>query len=112
MTQQFILLLHEDPAVFASVSPAQMQAIVAKYVAWSQQLGAEGRIAAGHKLEDGTGRLIRAGSVTDGPYAETKEIIGGLFIINASGYDDAVAIAKTCPHCEFGTVEVRRIEQT
>jgi len=112
MQDQFILLLHENPAAFAEVSPAEMQAIVAKYVAWSQRLAAEGRLAGGHKLEDGTGRVLRAGTVTDGPYTEAKEVIGGLFVIHAAGYDDALAVARTCPHAEFGVVEVRRIERT
>ena len=87
-----------------------MQAIVAKYMAWRQKMGDAGRIAGGHKLQDGTGRVIRGGVVTDGPYTEAKEVIGGIFVINASSYEDAVEVARTCPHCEFGTVEVRETE--
>lgn len=87
-----------------------MEAIVAKYMAWRQEMGANGRITGGHKLQDGTGRVIRGGAVTDGPYTEAKEVIGGIFLINAADYDDAVTVARTCPHCEFGTVEVREIE--
>jgi hypothetical protein len=107
---QFILFLHEDPAAFADVSPAEMQAIIQKYIAWNETLARKGQLAGGHKLEDGTGRVIRAGVVSDGPYTEAKEVIGGIYLIEASGYDEAVAIARTCPHCEFGTVEVRLIE--
>lgn len=106
--KQYILFLHENPESFADASPAEMEAIVGKYIAWRQQHAA--RIVAGHKLQDGTGRVIRAGVITDGPYTEAKEVLGGVFLITASGYDDAVALARTCPHCEYGVVEVREIE--
>ena len=106
--KQYILFLHENPEAFAGVSPAQMQAIVAKYKAWRGQHAAS--ITGGHKLREGEGRVIRAGVVTDGPYTEAKEVLGGIFTIMAAGYDDAVALARTCPHVEFGAVEVREIE--
>jgi len=107
--KQYILFLHENPEQFAGVSPAEMEAIVAKYIAWRQQHAA--RIVDGHKLQDGTGRVIRGATITDGPYTESKEVLGGIFLITAAGYDDAVALARTCPHCHFGTVEVREIDQ-
>jgi hypothetical protein len=107
--KQYILFLHENPETFAEVSPAEMEAIVGKYIAWRAQHAA--RIVEGHKLQDGSGRVIRAGAITDGPYTEAKEVLGGIFLITATGYDDAVALARTCPHCEFGAVEVRQIDQ-
>jgi hypothetical protein len=106
--KQYILFLHENPETFATVSPAEMEAIVRKYMAWRQQHAA--RITGGHKLQDGTGRVIRGGVVTDGPYTEAKEVLGGVFQIMAADYDEAVTLARTCPHCEFGVVEVREIE--
>lgn len=108
---KFILFLHEDPAAFADVSPEQMQAIIQKYIAWNQTLAQKGQLAGGHKLEDGTGRVIRAGVVSDGPYTEAKEVIGGIYVIEAPDYAAAVEIAHTCPHGEYGTVEVRLIEE-
>jgi hypothetical protein len=109
---QYILLLHEEPAAFANVSPTEMQAIIHKYAAWSQQLAQAGHLRGGEKLEDGTGRVIRAGVVSDGPYTEAKELIGGYFVIEAADYEQAVALSRSCPHCEFGTVEIRQIEPT
>jgi len=51
-------------------------------------------------------------AITDGPFAEAKEIIGGYFIVQANSYDEAVGLAKDCPHLDFGTIEVREIEIT
>lgn len=110
---QFLLLLHEPAdSPFASMSPAEMQAVIERYTAWSAKLAAEGRIAGGNKLHDGTARHITKLGVIDGPYPETKEIIGGYFLVKAANYDDAVAIALTCPHLDFGRIEVREVELT
>jgi hypothetical protein len=49
-------------------------------------------------------------AVTDGPFTEGKEVMGGLFVIEAGSYDEAVAIADGCPHLDFGSIEVREIE--
>ncbi len=110
----YMLLLHEDPAVFADVSPAEMQTIIQKYGAWATKLAAEGRLVASSKLQDGTGRALRAVngkfSVTDGPYTEGKEIIGGYFTIKAESYDHAVELSQGCPHVEFGVVEIRETD--
>jgi hypothetical protein len=104
---KFYLLLHENPAAYANVSPAEMQAIVGRYVAWRKENAARGSVLGGHKLDDNNGRYLQKGRVHDGPFTEGKEIIGGLFIIQAEDWAGAEAIARTCPHCEFGAVEVR-----
>lgn len=115
---QFLVLLYDSPAAlerFSRLSPEEMQACIEQYVAWSERLAAEGRLVATEKLRDGTGRVLRgrggAPVVTDGPFAETKEVIGGYFLIRAANYDDAVDVVRSCPHLEWdGTVEVREIE--
>lgn len=110
---EYILLLHEDPSQYAAMSPADMQAIIEKYKLWSDTTGAKGQLLGGHKLADSGRRIsMRAGAiaVTDGPYAETKEVIGGFFHIRAASYDEAVEISKTCPHVANGVVEVREID--
>lgn len=110
----YLLFLREDPSVFEHVSPAEMQAIIQKYTDWKRRLQEAGRLTGGEKLQDGTGRVLRktAGqtSITDGPYTESKEIIGGLFEIRAEDYEAAVAIAGECPHLEYGAIEIREIE--
>ncbi|MGA7239651.1 MAG: YciI family protein [Bryobacteraceae bacterium] len=115
---QYILMLHSDPAVFRTenMSPQRIQEIFGKYKAWRDRMAGEGKLAGGNKLENETGRLMRAenGSgkihITDGPYAESKEIIAGFFVLKAESYEQAVKLASDCPHLEFGTIEVRRIE--
>lgn len=112
---EFMLLLEETPADFAAVSAEQMQDIIERYVAWRQAVEASGRRITGHKLKDEGGKRLarQAGalSVTDGAYAEAKEVIGGIFIIEADSYDEAVRIAADCPHADYGRITVREIER-
>jgi hypothetical protein len=113
---QFILLLHDNGSFDPSLSPDEMQAIIQRYVAWRAKVQQNGRAVAGHKLHDGEGRVMRgSGSslkVTDGPYAEAREVIGGLFIIEAASYDEVVELTRDCPHLEFGTIEIRQVQPT
>jgi hypothetical protein len=113
---QYLLILRDDPAVFHQMSPQQIQQVFAKYGAWRAQLQEAGRLAGGNKLEDGTGRVLNAGPssgmrITDGPFAESKEVIGGYFMVNADTYEDAVELCRDCPHLEYGAIEVRRVEK-
>ena len=75
----------------------------------------KGQLKGGHKLVDGTGRIMHSAggklSVTDGPFAEAKEVLGGMFIIQAENYDQAVAIAGDCPHLDYGSIEIRQIDR-
>ncbi len=110
----YLLFLHEDPSAFAHVSPEEMQAIIQKYTSWKQRMQSNGVLTRGEKLQDGTGRVLRRTtgniSVTDGPYTESKEVIGGLFEIRAENYQAAVEAAQDCPHLEYGTIEIREVE--
>ena len=86
-------------------------------MAWSQKLGAEGKLVGGQKLRDEGGRHLSGYNgdfrVTDGPFAEAKEVIGGFFSITAADYDEAVEISKECPHLKYGgRIELREIEPT
>lgn len=111
---QFMLILFENPGDFAKMAPEDIQKVIEKYGAWGEKLGMTGKIAGGHKLtEDGGKRLDRAGSkiaVTDGPYTESKEVIGGIYIVKAADFAEACEIAKTCPHMEYGRIEIRQID--
>src|SRR5689334_5244953 len=84
----YILLLHDTGTMPEGMSPAEIQAVIQRYVAWRQRVQAGGRRVEGHKLRDGSGRTVRgatgAPTVTDGPYAESREVIGGLFLIEAA----------------------------
>jgi hypothetical protein len=111
---QYTLLLRGEKDRLAHLAPSEMQAIVARYSTWIDELGAAGKLGGSHKLRDGQGRVLRKTAskivVTDGPFTEGKELMGGLFVIEAASFDEAVAIANGCPHLDFGSVEVREIE--
>jgi hypothetical protein len=110
----FIMLLH-DAGFPDDISPEQIQAIIQRYVSWRQKIQQNGRKVQGHKLTDGHGRVMRGAGqtrVTDGPYAEAREVIGGLFILEAGSYEEVVELSQDCPHLEFGTIEIREVDPT
>ncbi len=111
----FMLLLHESTTRRPELGPAEIQAIIGRYVAWADAMRAKGRLVAGDKLEDGGGRVLRreGGKVIakDGPYAEAKEVVGGYFVLEARDHDEAVELASGCPHLELGgTIELRAVQ--
>lgn len=113
----FILLLHHPvsaPPAF-SFSPERKAAVTKEYMAWGDRLRAEGRLKAGEKLTVDAGRVLRAAGdrimTTDGPFAESKELLGGFFLIAARDYDEACRTAESCPHFKYGgSIEVRQID--
>jgi hypothetical protein len=113
---KFMLLLHDRPRAFAKMSPEDMQQVVQKYVAWGRKLRARRLLAESHKLTEDAGRVMRRARgrvlVTDGPYAESKELLGGYFIVKAKDYEAAAETARDCPHLDYGgTIEVRQVDQ-
>lgn len=95
------------------VTPQQKQEAMERYQAWFKRLEASGHLVQyGQPLDPASGRVVRdkAGTVSDGPYAETKDIVVGFSIIKADDLDQAVALAKECPiFDQGGMVEVRPI---
>ena len=115
---RYVLFLHQMPADYASVTPAQMTDMIARYSAWSRDLREKGVMKDGLKLTNDGGRhLHRSGkgiTVTDGPYSEAKEVLGGLFVIEAADDPAAEAVAQSCPHLAampHSWVELRRIHE-
>ncbi len=111
----YMLFLHEQPADYSQFSAEQIQGVIAEYVAWRHKIEAEGKLVGGEKLKDEGGRHISGANgslrVTDGPYTEAKEVIGGYFTISAADYDEAVETAKGCPHLKYGgRIELRETE--
>lgn len=93
-------------------SPERAQQMMQKWITWMKELGAKGHIKdQGHPLER-TGKLVKGQqkAVTDGPFAETKDIVGGYTLIEARDLDQAAELSKGCPIFEAGGhVEVRPI---
>jgi len=97
-----------------ALSPEQIQKVVADWAAWFERLTREGKAIGGHPLAPEGKTVSGAGgrNVADGPFAESKEAIGGYFYLRVSGMDEAVAIARQCPGLDFGvTVEVRPVAE-
>ena len=95
-----------------SLSPEDMQKVASDWMAWFKRLTDEGIATAGAPLE-GEGKVVSGKSgrvVADGPFAESKEAIGGYFILKVGTLEEAVAIAKQCPGLPHGAVvEVRPV---
>lgn len=103
---EFLLLMQGDDST--GISPDEMQARMQGYMTWMQKMAADGVIKAGQPLEPSGALLESADSiVTDGPFLEPKEIIGGYIIINAETLGAAIEIAKGCPLLEHCRIMVR-----
>jgi len=108
--KKFLILLREDLAAVSQLTPEQMEADIAEYMAWVEGLRQQGRHVMSDPLET-TGALVSKNKIeTDGPFIESKEAISGFFIILAKDMDDAISVTKTCPIFKYeGSVELRPI---
>lgn len=112
MSSQKYLFLHRSPpasgAPSSPPSPEQMQAMFATWNAWKEKFK-DNIVDWGDKLQRG-GKVVSAASVSDGPFVESKEVIGGFMIVRAASMDEAVAIAQAMPSMEPGSrIEVREM---
>jgi hypothetical protein len=108
---KYVLLILDTPNE-PSPDSAEYGAWYAEVGAWYEKWGASGKLDAGAQLQGtATAKTIRAGAVTDGPFMETKEVLGGYSVLDVDTIDEAVDIAKTWPGVDRGwiTVEVRPV---
>jgi hypothetical protein len=107
---QYLILIYEDEASYQTATPEVYGEILqahADFSAGVEKLGAT--VLGGEALQPtGTATSVRGSEVTDGPFVETKEALGGYYVIDAPDLDTALAVAKTCP-ARFGGVEVRPV---
>lgn len=116
---QYVMLLWGDEDAWANQDPASAQAAMDDIIGWYERWQSDGKVVDGGAELDTSrkARTIRpahAGEpvVTDGPYLESKEVIGGILILDADDLDEAVAIAATWPGIRYGdSVEVRPVMQ-
>ncbi len=103
---KFLLLLQVSPNRFNDLSPEQIQKIIGSYIARREDLVRRNKMLGGEKLTNEGGKQLKNENgkvtVTDGPYSELQEVLGGFFMIQAADYAEAVEIAKTCPHILSG----------
>jgi hypothetical protein len=107
---EYVILICEDESGYATGSPDVAQQVMEAHVRFAQQVEEKGgKIVAGRALQPtSTATSIRSDVVTDGPFTETKEALGGFYMIEARDLDHALDIAKLCP-APFGGVEVRPV---
>lgn len=111
---QYLLMLFSDPSYFASMPAAQMQETAAAYNAYAETLRQSGHLLGSNRLRPAsTATTVKVANgkskVLDGPYSESKEQLGGYFLIDVPDLDAAISWAARCPGASHGTVEVRPV---
>ena len=113
-TQNEYMLLFRGTHWDKGLSPEEIQKMVTQWYAWFERLTQEGKCKAGHPLER-EGKIVsgrKGRTVADGPFAESKEAIGGYFLLQVDDLNEAVEIAKQCPGLDYGIdVEVRPVAE-
>ena len=96
---EYLILIYEDESGYATASPEVLQEVMEAHNRFAEQVGEQGgKIVGGNALQPTpTATSIRGDVVTDGPFAETKEALGGYYLIEARDLDHALDIAKLCP---------------
>lgn len=112
---KYLLILRGDAtADYSQFTPDDFAKILGEYEAWGEKLVKQGRLEAGHKLQDQGGKVMtpKGGKVTvkDGPYIETKEVVGGIYLVKANSYDHAVKLCEGHPNFRFGSIEIRELD--
>lgn len=107
---QYLMLIYEDEAWYEAASPEELAEVMAEHEAFSAGVPRHGAsIVGGEALQPtSTATSVRGGEVTDGPFVETKEALGGYYLVEAPDLDTALAVARTLP-ARYGGVEVRPI---
>jgi hypothetical protein len=108
--QNEFMLIFRNTDWHKGLSPEEIQNVASQWMAWFKRLTEQGKAASGRPLEP-KGKIVSGKGgrvVADGPFAESKEAIGGYFLLTVNSLDEAVAIAKECPGLAYGAkVEVR-----
>jgi hypothetical protein len=111
-TQKAYMLIFRGTDWYKGLSAEEMQKVTDAWLTWFKGLMDQGKVTAGNPLE-GEGKIVSGKNgkvVADGPFMESKEAIGGYFLLQVDSMDDAVAIAKQCPGLPYGIrVEVRQL---
>jgi hypothetical protein len=109
---KYLLLIYDEEQNFAKMSQAELGQMIGEYRQFSESIQKSGNYQAGAQLQPtstATAVRVRDGKrlVTDGPFAETREQLGGYYLIEAKDLDEAIGIAARIPSSKRGTIEVR-----
>ena len=109
---KYLALIHTSDSAWAALSETEREAFYSEYEAFAGEAAAAGKLLGGHELQPATtATTVRVRGdetiVSDGPFAETREQIGGYFLFDCDSIDEAVALAAKIPGARHGAVEVR-----
>ncbi|MCC7704214.1 YciI family protein [Janthinobacterium sp. GW460P] len=111
---EYMILIYADEARYEVMQEGQMASLMAEFASYTQALEAAGVLRGGAELapvRSATSVRVRNGKpvITDGPFAETKEQLGGYYLLACADLDEALAWAGRCPAAALGTIEVRPV---
>jgi hypothetical protein len=111
---QYMLLIYNDEQGWAAMSDDERNAVFGDYLAFTSSIRESGNFVDGAPLQPtstSTSVRVRSGDqlVTDGPFAETKEQLGGFYLVEAENVDEAIELAARIPGARYGTIEVRPV---
>src|SRR3954447_12214692 len=111
---RYVLMICSDESAMAAMGPDEAAASTAEYMAFGEEMGKRGVLQGGERLHPtttATSVRVRDGEVvtSDGPFAETKEQIGGFYLVDCKDIDEAIEVAAKIPGARVGTIEVRPI---
>ena len=112
---KYLCLIYDEEKKLGAMSKSESDAFMGEYFAFTEDIKKSGHYLGGEALQPvntATSVRVRSGkmSTTDGPFAETKEQLGGYYLIEAKDLNDALQVASRIPSAKFGTVEVRPIQ--
>ena len=110
----YLLLIYTNEAEFAGLPPGEIKKVTDEYMEFTKSIVQAGQFKAGDRLKPASSAStvrVRNGkaAITDGPFAETREQLGGYYLIEAKNLDEATAIAARIPGARFGSIEVRPV---
>jgi hypothetical protein len=111
---RYLCLIYENEAAWSALPPAESDAIMSEYFQFTDDIRKNGKYLAGEALQPtatATTVRVRNGkiSTTDGPFAETKEQLGGFYLIEAVDLNDAIQVASRIPSARMGSIEIRPV---
>jgi hypothetical protein len=114
LAMQYLLLVYANEAEMAARTPAAVQSLSAEYMEYTKAIIQGGQFKAGDRLRPTSAAStvrVRNGKVvtTDGPFAETREQLGGYYMVEAKNLDEAIALAARMPGAKVGSIEVRPV---
>jgi hypothetical protein len=113
---QYLLLIYDNEKLWETMTEADGKKVMGEYFAFTEEIKKAGKYVAGDALQPthtATTVRVRDGKrlTTDGPFAETKEQLGGYYLVEANDLDEAIAIAAKIPSAKMGSIEVRPVQK-